>query len=69
MVSAIILYIWISTPAELSNLPLVFGNCFMATFWPVSRSIQSQTMAIPPFPRRLSFLKPAGHLLPNYYFS
>ena len=69
MVSARILYIWISTPAELSNLPPVLGNCFTATFWPVSRSTQSQTMAMPPLPRRLSFLKPEGHLFPNYCFS
>ena len=58
--------------AEVSTIfPRVFGNCFRATmlwpgylFWLMTSA--SHTMAAPPLPRRPTFLKPCGHLSPNF---
>jgi hypothetical protein len=50
-------------------LPPDFGNYLIATFYPVDVSMANQTIAIPPFPNKLNFLNPCGHLFPNFYFS
>lgn len=62
-------YICISTFADESYRPPCFGNCFIATFCPLSKSTANQTKAIPPFPSILDFSYPSGVLLPYYYLS
>lgn len=76
-----VLPVSISIFAELSiwTYPLTFGNCFKATLIPWNSGLRphllasltsaSHTKAIPPLPRRSSFLYPTGHLSPYFSFS